>query len=84
MLANSGIPWKLGVPAVVAALIIGVLGTWWATLSVPERPMYFEIELPEQVDFSRSPEASFRPLISKAQSTLVPSLLITRSPQKSS
>ena len=52
METTRGIPWKLGVPAVVAALIIGVLGTWWATLSVPEPPMYFEIELPEQVDFT--------------------------------
>ncbi|MCH7825567.1 MAG: serine/threonine-protein kinase, partial [Acidobacteria bacterium] len=49
-----GIPWKVGVPVVIATLLVGVLGTWWATLSVPEPPMRFEIELPEQVDFSSS------------------------------
>ena len=54
---TRGIPWKLGVPAVVAALIIGVLGTWLATCPtppVPEPLVRFEIELPEDVDFSRT------------------------------
>ena len=47
-------PWKLAVPLAVAALLIGVLGTWFATLPIPEPPMRFEIELPEQVDFNNT------------------------------
>ena len=47
-------PWKLAVPLAVAALLIGVLGTWVATLPIPEPPMRFEIELPEQVDFNNT------------------------------
>ena len=49
---TRGIPWKLGVPVAVAITLVAVLGTWWATLPVLEPPMYFEIELPEGVDFS--------------------------------
>ncbi|MFQ5742984.1 MAG: protein kinase [Acidobacteriota bacterium] len=48
-------PWKLIIPIAVATLLVGILGTWWATRPeppVPEPPMCFEIELPEDVDSS--------------------------------
>ena len=47
-------PWKLAVPLAVATLLIGVLGTWWATRPVPPAPedlVRFDFELPEDVDF---------------------------------
>ncbi|MFB3099778.1 MAG: protein kinase, partial [Acidimicrobiia bacterium] len=33
-----GVPWKLAVPTVVGALIIGGAATWWATLPSPPEP----------------------------------------------
>ncbi len=52
-----GIPWKLVAPVAVAALLIGVLGTRFATRpapQAPELPMRFEFELPEGVNFSNT------------------------------
>ena len=50
-------PWKLAVPLAVATLLIGVLGTWWATRPVPPAPedlVRFDFELPEDVSFTRT------------------------------
>ena len=52
---TSGIAWKSAVPMSVAALLIGILGTWWATLPqppVPESPVRFETELPPEARFT--------------------------------
>ena len=47
-------PWKLAIPLAAATALVAVLATWGATLPVPEPLMQFEIELPEQVDFSNT------------------------------
>ena len=49
---TRGIPWTLAVPVAIATLLIGVFGTWWATLPVPEASIQFKIELLELVDFT--------------------------------
>ena len=50
-------PWKLTVPIAIATLLIGALGTWWAMRPSPPEPeplRRFEIELPNDINFSRT------------------------------
>ena len=55
--SSHGISWKLGIPVAVGLTLVAVLATWLATRPAPPLPeplMRFEIELPEDVDFTNT------------------------------